>query len=143
MFDRQSYSLLSDNEQVMLWSALVVFPCAADDCLHSGKCIVCNGHPSLTANVSTGVWDDGTRGEERRSILSVLKELCDSEEVKASQRIRVLSMLAVRSFVLHTRDPDYLDLGASFLGELCLRSLQSSVRELRVAAGYVLRSTSV
>jgi serine/threonine-protein kinase ATR len=52
-----------------------------------------------------------------------------------SRRPRVLAMLALRRFALHYDDSELLDLEVSYLGQWCLSSLSSSIRELRVAAG--------
>lgn len=44
-------------------------------------------------------------------------------------------MVALRRIILHARDPEVLDLEKSALGQWCLQALQSSIRELRIAAG--------
>lgn len=44
-------------------------------------------------------------------------------------------MLSLRRVIAHTDDPDLYNLETSELGQWCLKSLQSSVRELRIAAG--------
>jgi serine/threonine-protein kinase ATR len=44
-------------------------------------------------------------------------------------------MFALRRFALHFPNADLLDLEVSNLGQWCLKSLRSSVRELRIAAG--------
>jgi len=52
-----------------------------------------------------------------------------------SKRPRVVAMIALRRVVSHSVDSDFLDLETSAAGQWCLQSLQSSVRELRIAAG--------
>lgn len=47
-------------------------------------------------------------------------------------------MIALRRVVLHSRDPKMLDLEKSILGQWCLQALQSSLRELRIAAGRAI-----
>ena len=52
----------------------------------------------------------------------------------------VTAMIALRRFAKHCRDVEFLDLEVSVPAQWCLKSLQSSMRELRIAAGYVMRS---
>lgn len=47
-------------------------------------------------------------------------------------------MVAIRRVIFHARDAEVLDLEKSALGQWCLQSLQSSVRELRIAAGRAI-----
>lgn len=47
-------------------------------------------------------------------------------------------MLGLRRVILHCEDPTYLNLETSTLGQWCLQSLNSSIRELRIAAGRAL-----
>lgn len=67
--------------------------------------------------------------------VSVLMEHPDPDQ---SKEIRVMSMLAVRSCVQNMTDPSHVDLRRSAFGQFCLRSLHSSLRELRFAAGSTL-----
>lgn len=80
-------------------------------------------------------WPDGYRDEDKSEILAIIEQLCVSPELQCSDRHRVLATLAIRSFVLHIRDEVVLDLSDSRLAEWCMKSLQSTSRELRVAAG--------
>lgn len=47
-------------------------------------------------------------------------------------------MVALRRVILHARDAEVLDLEKSVLGQWCLQALQSSLRELRIAAGRAI-----
>lgn len=47
-------------------------------------------------------------------------------------------MIALRRIIMHSRDPEILDLERSALGQWCLQALQSSLRELRIAAGRAI-----
>ncbi|KAF4947550.1 hypothetical protein FGADI_10333 [Fusarium gaditjirri] len=60
-----------------------------------------------------------------------------------SRRPRVAAMLAIRRVILHCEDTELLNLETSGLGQWCLQSLNSSVRELRIAAGRVLATFSM
>ncbi|KAF5250172.1 hypothetical protein FANTH_4592 [Fusarium anthophilum] len=60
-----------------------------------------------------------------------------------SRRPRVAAMLAVRRVILHCEDTELLNLETSGIGQWCLQSLNSSMRELRIAAGRVLATLSL
>ncbi|CAM1502082.1 Fc.00g040660.m01.CDS01 [Cosmosporella sp. VM-42] len=68
----------------------------------------------------------------------ILAKLIRSAPLLTSRRPRVAAMIALRRLVLHSNDPDTLNLETSVLGQWCLQSLNSSVRELRIAAGRTL-----
>lgn len=55
-----------------------------------------------------------------------------------SKRPRIAAMIALRRLALHCSDAELLDLEKSSLGQWCLQSLNSSVRELRIASGRTL-----
>lgn len=67
--------------------------------------------------------------------VSVLAECPDTQQ---SRHLRVLSMLAIKACIANTQHPKYLDLRRSTFGQACVRSLYSSLRELRFAAGRTL-----
>ncbi|KAG4270793.1 hypothetical protein FPRO04_02774 [Fusarium proliferatum] len=60
-----------------------------------------------------------------------------------SRRPRVAAMLAIRRVILHCEDTELLNLETSGIGQWCLQSLNSSLRELRIAAGRVLATFSL
>ncbi|KAJ4263990.1 serine/threonine-protein kinase M1 [Fusarium torreyae] len=60
-----------------------------------------------------------------------------------SRRPRVAAMMALRRVIVHCDDAELLNLETSVLGQWCLQSLNSSVRELRIAAGRVLATFSM
>jgi serine/threonine-protein kinase ATR len=66
------------------------------------------------------------------AILSALLKVADFE---LSRKPRILAMMVVRKFALHFEGAQFMDLESSVLGQWCLTSLRSSVRELRIAAG--------
>ncbi|KAI3397802.1 hypothetical protein diail_10335 [Diaporthe ilicicola] len=57
---------------------------------------------------------------------------------KESRRPRVVAMIALRRIIVHSKSPDMLDLETSAIGQWCLSTLQSSLRELRIAAGRAI-----
>lgn len=66
------------------------------------------------------------------AILSALLKVADFE---LSRKPRILAMMVVRKFALHFEGAQFMDLESSVLGQWCLTSLRSSVRELRIVAG--------
>jgi len=68
----------------------------------------------------------------------IFSNLIKSTSFGASKRPRVLAMLVLKKFALHYDNPEILDLEKSPLAQWCLGSLNSSIRELRIAAGYDL-----
>jgi serine/threonine-protein kinase ATR len=67
--------------------------------------------------------------------IQIFGNLIKSPAFGTAKRPRVLAMLMLKKFALHYEDPEFLDLEKSPLGQWCLGSLKSSVRELRIAAG--------
>lgn len=66
------------------------------------------------------------------AILSALLKVADFD---LSRKPRILAMMVVRKFALHFKGAQFMDLESSVLGQWCLTSLRSSVRELRIVAG--------
>lgn len=50
---------------------------------------------------------------------------------------RVAAMIALRRILMHSSHSKQMHLSTSPSGEFCLHSLRSSIRELRIATGYV------
>lgn len=132
----QVYGTLSDAYRSRMLRLLAVFPCAVSECLFNDRCQLCHGDRESTPSISSEIRDMGDGDGER--ILAILEQLQKSKELQASSKHRILFSLAIRSFAMHTDDQSVLDLGRSFLAEWCLKSLHSSSRELRIAAGRAL-----
>jgi serine/threonine-protein kinase ATR len=54
---------------------------------------------------------------------------------------RIAAMVALKRILMHSPSSNKMHLSSSTAGEFCLHSLRSSIRELRVATGYVLDMT--
>lgn len=78
--------------------------------------------------------DSKDQTTSREAILTFSK-LVKSSAFLDSRRPRILAMIALKKFAVHFNDPELVDLEISCLGQWCLQSLQSSIRELRIAAG--------
>jgi hypothetical protein len=73
----------------------------------------------------------------KRETQAIFSKLIRTASFISSKRPRVVAMLALRRLVLHADDGDFVDLESSVPGQWCIQSLQSSLRELRIAAGSV------
>ncbi|KAG6016356.1 hypothetical protein E4U54_001662 [Claviceps lovelessii] len=69
---------------------------------------------------------------------SVFSELIRLSSFTESRQTRVAAMLSLRRLVVHCEDPTFLNLENSGPGQWCLQALNSSLRELRIAAGRTL-----
>lgn len=67
-----------------------------------------------------------------------VEKLIELPELHNSTQPRVLSMLAMRACLKNAATTNGPDLRASAFGQYCLRSLHSSLRELRVVGGHCL-----
>lgn len=95
------------------------------------KCLLCEGTP----NADPVERDEVRCGELSHDAILIFGNLIKSPAFGAAKRPRVLAMLMLKKFALHYDNPVFLDLEKSPLGQWCLGSLKSSVRELRIAAG--------
>ncbi len=103
-----------------------------DGSICDSQCSICDsGVPNVSPEA---MFDDSVAVEA----LATFKQLMDLPEFEESKSSRVLGMFALRSFAMHFKITTFLNLEESPLAQWCLRSLRSSVRELRIAAGYGL-----
>jgi serine/threonine-protein kinase ATR len=95
------------------------------------KCPLCEDIP----NPEQVERDESMCQEISVEAIQIFGNLIKSPAFGTAKRPRVLAMLMLKKFALHYEDPEFLDLEKSPLGQWCLGSLKSSVRELRIAAG--------
>lgn len=94
------------------------------------KCLICDAQsftPSTKPQISS----------VNREVIAVLTNIVKSAGFLDSRKPRIVAMLALKKFAIHFDEPELLDLDISPLGQWCLQSLQSSMRELRISAGWV------
>lgn len=97
------------------------------------ECLVCDANqPSETKRPSHEKVQD--------AIQSIFTQLIRQVYFVESKRCRVAAMIALRRVVVHSLDPDFMNLETSGTGQWCLQSLNSSIRELRIASGRTLIS---
>ncbi|EGO53602.1 phosphatidyl inositol 3-kinase [Neurospora tetrasperma FGSC 2508] len=68
----------------------------------------------------------------------ILEKLVKSPGFRDSRRPRVYAMVRLQRMLRHTVLPKFRDLEQSILGQWCVQSLRSSIRELRIGAGRAL-----
>lgn len=71
------------------------------------------------------------------NLLATITDLVKLPEHQKSTLPRVAAMSAAHRVLCHQHPVEKLDLSISAIGQWCLQALQSSLRELRIAAGYV------
>jgi serine/threonine-protein kinase ATR len=78
------------------------------------------------------------RASNAQTIVSTFRQLIATSKFADSKKSRITMMIALRRILQHSKDLEDIDLDRSTLGQWCLQSLQSTVRELRIAAGRAL-----
>ncbi|KAF7872002.1 uncharacterized protein EAF02_009107 [Botrytis sinoallii] len=134
---------LTDLDRCKVIDYLSMIPCAAYGSLTvtrdkfenivSSQCFICQKLPPR----ATALDEDACQKTGSEAIL-ILTTLIKSPAFHESRRSRVLAMIAVKAFAIHFRDEEFLNLETSAVGQWCLKSLQSSMRELRIAAGRTI-----
>ncbi|KAI0883853.1 phosphatidyl inositol 3-kinase [Annulohypoxylon maeteangense] len=71
----------------------------------------------------------------KRAIQEIFASLVQLPVFLESRKPRVTAMTAIRRIAKHCIDSEFLDIEVSVIAQWCLKSLQSSVRELRIASG--------
>ncbi|CAH0039431.1 unnamed protein product [Clonostachys solani] len=71
-------------------------------------------------------------------IQRIFSSIIQLDSLSQSRRPRIIAMMALRRLALHSNDLNFLNLERSGSGQWCLKSLNSSLRELRIAAGRTL-----
>ncbi|KAI1105988.1 phosphatidyl inositol 3-kinase [Jackrogersella minutella] len=74
----------------------------------------------------------------KRTIQEIFASLVQFPSFLESRKPRVTAMAAVRRIARHCTDSEFLDIEVSVTAQWCLKSLQSSIRELRIAAGRTI-----
>ena len=140
---RDRYPRLSDDEQCTLFSILGQLACQSNAAPRNisngtaqpgrlGRCLVCDVDSKDKAHSEA---DSRIKLEE---LLATLSDLIRLPRNQKSRQPRIAAMMALRRLLSHTTDDQYMNLGTSKFGQWCLQALQSSLRELRIAAGRTL-----
>ncbi|KAI0173613.1 phosphatidyl inositol 3-kinase [Hypoxylon sp. FL1284] len=110
--------------------------CAIDNTLIDksplGNCSLCQAVQVLQVSKSS------KSAERKQTAQQMFTLLVQHPKFLESQKPRVAAMTALRRVAKHSVDPEFLDVEVSVTAQWCLKSLQSSVRELRIAAGRTI-----
>jgi serine/threonine-protein kinase ATR len=138
------YNVLDTLQQCQLLTTIGLLPCAATRCLdahvyssdaeHQTGCCICDQRMGRNLVAPTITWNDIVPREEYEEILVFLSALVEDSNFRRTRKPRVLATHAIRRIINHLSDSDFLALGAGALAPWLMRSLQSSVRELRIAS---------
>ena len=126
----------SDSTRCAVIGQLAHVACAADASFRKDsdesvlECSICDN-----AGVGRKVGNSSTAKSTTRSIFSQL--ICQRYFLESRQP-RVSAMLAIRKLIYHCEDLNFVDIEVSTSAQWCLQSLNSSIRELRIAAGRSL-----
>ncbi|KAK1990998.1 phosphatidylinositol 3 [Colletotrichum falcatum] len=96
------------------------------------RCASCDWKPRGTKKTKV------VTAQAKSEAQSIFTKLIHLDSFKESRRPRVVAMIAMRRIVSHADITQLIDLETSPLGQWCLQSLHSSVRELRIASGRAL-----
>ncbi len=145
-FRLMSTRSLPEEFRCRLLELLTIFPCAGSQSLIentpkqilNAQCSICDNFPEHANLQLLSSWNSRFP-EDVKAIVSILETLISDQSFRRSKRQRVLTANLLRRVLAHVDDQQYLQLGSVF-GEWCMRSLQSSIRELRIAAAHTLMS---
>jgi serine/threonine-protein kinase ATR len=139
MLSRTCFNQLDNEDRCRAMQLLGYISCASagtlrlkydrDGKIGDASCVVCDN--TLFSTAESSDCDEGVAHEALATFLNII----DLPEFEESRRPRVMGMIALRSFALHFKLLELLTLETSKLGQWCLRSLRSSMRELRITAG--------
>lgn len=98
----------------------------------SYKCSYCDAETGKPPSAARLYADD--KNSELFRTLEVFLKL---DKFQRSIEVRVWAIMSLKRMLNHTHDLTHLSLDRSALGKWCINALQSSRREIRIAAGYV------
>lgn len=137
--DRDSFPAANEAVRCSVIELLARIPCAADNSLSFTSVGQRNMQCSFCSTAEKAVPRPPYTDPASVALAgSIFTKLICLPAFRESRRPRVTAMIALRRVILHSMSPDMLDLEKSAAGQWCLSTLQSSVRELRIAAGRAI-----
>ena len=145
---------LPEHDQVKLLDSIARLPCtisnfhrdstkpsiSVSNCLYCGSDSLRDGFGDKTRKTSRRtIQDRHSQGDLHRP-KEFLAALVTSSKLQRMTKPRIHAMLAIRRFLVHRQLSDHLDLKISGIGQFCLKSLHSSIREIRIVTGFTLPS---
>lgn len=136
---RHRFSDMGDVHRCMVIDLLARLACAADGTL----ILAGNGQAQLRCSFCSQQEVKTLQPDCReigvKSLAgTIFKNLIRLPSFSELRRPRVIAMIALRRLITHSKDPRILHVEKSELSQFCLPSLQSSLRELRIAASRSL-----
>jgi serine/threonine-protein kinase ATR len=134
-----SYTGLPDLAKIRIIHLIADLCCAADDSLtmtgddgdewSKFNCLDCR---SAYGSLKTLACIDPTL---KKLAMEMFASLLQIPAFSESRKPRVAAMVSLRRIAKHCNASNFLDMEASPAAQWCLKSLHSSLRELRIAAG--------
>ncbi|KAL0265042.1 serine/threonine-protein kinase M1 [Diplodia seriata] len=143
----EKFPILSDSDKCRALTALMRLPCAAVGTLKANvlsngdivdsTCTVCDGRVDRTPRDYRAWNTDGT-GQAWKDVITIMEKIVNCPELQRCKAPRILAATSIKNLLSHINDREALSLTKSPLGQWCMKSLKSSLRELRIAAGHAL-----
>ncbi|KAI0520945.1 phosphatidylinositol 3 [Xylaria bambusicola] len=139
---QSAYSGLSDSDKIRVIHLIADVCCAADETLtmtagdnQTTSRFSCPDCHTLRTNPDGSTCIDV---KAKKLATEIFTCLLQTESFPESRKPRVAAMVALRRIAKHCNSSDFVDMEVSFAAQWCLKSLHSSQRELRIAAGRTL-----
>lgn len=136
---RSTYPNLSDSDKVRVIRLIADICCAADETLttttpngEDSPRFNCPGCRTLRDNPDPSTCVDPTA---KKFAIEILVCLLQTDTFSESRKPRLAAMVSLRRIAKHSTSSEFIDMEVSFAAQWCLKSLHSSQRELRIAAG--------
>lgn len=136
---RSTYPNLSDSDKVRVIHLIADICCAADETptmtTHNGEASLrfnCPGCRTLQDNPDPSTCVDPAA---KKFAIELFLCLLQTPTFSESRKPRVAAMVSLRRMAKHSASSEFIDMEVSFAAQWCLKSLHSSQRELRIAAG--------
>jgi serine/threonine-protein kinase ATR len=97
------------------------------------NCSVCDVS-DLPRRAEKSYWNNGDSGEDWKEVIAAMLIITETAQFRDGSQCRIQMALAIRRVFSHISDPDYLNLDHCALGQWLIKSLNRSLRELRIAA---------
>jgi serine/threonine-protein kinase ATR len=133
---------MPDEEQIQLLMTIKTIPCAIsgtlipenEDVPSSSHCKLCD---QFQNRMPLRIRHSGNSDQEQNSVKplwKILTRLTEHPAIRSTKALRILLSQDIYRLINHCKEPERLDLSASQLGRWCVKSFQSSLRELRMVA---------
>jgi serine/threonine-protein kinase ATR len=97
------------------------------------NCSICDV-PNPPQREEKTYWNNSDSGEDWKDAIAAMLIITENSWFRDGSYCRIQMALAIRRVFNHISDPDYLNLDHCALGQWLLKSLNRSMRELRIAA---------